>query len=456
MKIRVGNSWSEVLDASPAEMAWLEEYVGCDVERYVPGAGRLVERFTMLDGACFASGLVPLIASAAQAETGSPVELVDMRPSLPGVSDAQADLAWLRDYQADALTALVAVGRGVCQAPTAAGKSEVIIGLTRALPEVEHLCLIHRSDLVRQLSERYMLRTKERAGAFVGGVWRRGTCNFTVATFQSLASARRSGAEGLDELRSAVGAVHVDECHATPAATYYSEIQGLHKAQHRFGFSGTPLKRSGADTLRTVGALGPLVYRISAQTLIDRGLLARPQVRMRPLEQYSTPDSDWLDVYADLVVRSPARNALVADMALSAAKPCLVFFDNLKQGQLLVLEMEKRGLRVGAVWGRHSLDFRAEALQQLQRGELDVLACSVIFQEGVDAPALASVVIGGGKKSYVAAIQRVGRGMRISEGKSSFEVWDVLDKGQSWLAKHARGRRRAYLSEGYDVEVLKV
>jgi superfamily II DNA or RNA helicase len=79
----------------------------------------------------------------------------------------------------------------------------------------------------------------------------------------------------------------------------------------------------------------------------------------------------------------------------------------------------------------------------------------VIFQEGIDIPALRSVIIGTGGKSTIASLQRIGRGMRMAEGKHEFEVWDVLDQGQKWLKAHALGRFQAYGREGHEVVVLQ-
>lgn len=111
------------------------------------------------------------------------------------------------------------------------------------------------------------------------------------------------------------------------------------------------------------------------------------------------------------------------------------------------------GLRAGYVHGAHTTEQREAAIEQLVAGRLEVLVCSVIFQEGVDVPALRSVVIAAGGQSTIAAIQRVGRGLRKSEGKTSCVVWEVLDRGQRWLEAHARARRLAYQAEGYEVRV---
>lgn len=65
--------------------------------------------------------------------------------------------------------------------------------------------------------------------------------------------------------------------------------------------------------------------------------------------------------------------------------------------------------------------------------------------------------------STIDTLQKLGRGSRIAEGKTEFEMWDVLDidagdvhgrTSARWLAKHARTRRRDYLKQGYEVVVV--
>ena len=86
-----------------------------------------------------------------------------------------------------------------------------------------------------------------------------------------------------------------------------------------------------------------------------------------------------------------------------------------------------------------------------------MLICSKIFQEGTDIPELRSVVIASGGKSVIEAVQKIGRGMRMSKGKGdSFEVWDIWDTGRKMLAKHAKSRRKAYTDEGYEVKEVDI
>jgi superfamily II DNA or RNA helicase len=123
-----------------------------------------------------------------------------------------------------------------------------------------------------------------------------------------------------------------------------------------------------------------------------------------------------------------------------------------KHGQSLCKTLHRAGTKVEYVDGGDDIEVRRAAVKRLVRGDIDVLICTVIFNEGIDIPLLQSVVIASGGASSIAAIQRVGRGMRKASGKDTFEVWDVRDQGNKWLERHTKARLKAYAIEAYEVQ----
>jgi len=451
VRIAVGNVWSEVYDAQPREERQLDDYLSCEHVTYRGGPGgrtRHVERYRMYrPDRRFPTGFISLLASA-----GFEVEFVNAGGLSPPATDGTADLDWLRDYQKKAVWAAANRGRGIIKVPTGGGKTEIFVGLTRVLP-VEWLFLVHRADLVTQTADRYRLRTGEKAGVFNGGVWQRGTANVTVSTFQAIYWAWKNKMPGVQELFDGIEAINVDEVHAQPADTFYNMSMLFENARYRIGQSGTPLDRSEIDSMRTIGCLGPIVYEIKKEVLVEAGVLSESSIHMPPVDQDGHTKASWRTVYNDLIVHSKVRNEAVAKMVEQADKPCLCFVDEYAHGANLQKELQKLGLRVGFVHGGHSLDMRQSKIKRLVQDQVDVLLCTVIFQEGIDIPQLRSVVNAAGKASVVAALQRIGRGMRITAGKTSFQVWDVWDTGQKWIQDHAKERYRAYRDAGHDVKV---
>lgn len=457
MIIEFDNVWARLASYTPEEWAWVDEYTSVEEEpNYWAGGWGAVElnpRYRMMHVVTgqFPAGFVAMLTRAAP-RCGLAVELVDHRGPAPCPVEDFADLGWLRWYQHDAAWAATEAGRGVVKAPTGAGKTEILVALTRTLP-CEWLLVTHRSDLVGQAARRFQARTGETAGSFEGGEWKRGSANLTVSTFQAIYHYQRRRTAGVRKLFEGVQGLLVDEVHAQPAVTFYRVSLAMKAARYRIGVSGTPLDRGDRDALRTLGACGPMLYKIGVPTLIAEGVLAPATIRMVECRQDGRTDCSWHDAYRQLIVASDRRNDVVEAMAVAARKPCLLFVDHIDHGRELLARLGRCGLRVDFAHGDHSAKVRLGMIRSLVEARLDVLICSVIFQEGIDIPELESVVMAGGRASVVGALQRMGRGMRVAQGKTGFELWDVWDRGQEWIAGHALARRRAYEKEGHVVRI---
>ncbi len=455
MKLEENTAWSQLVDATPEERAWAEEYLSCDETRYNPVTGkRELGRFQMMQpNGLFPSGLLRGLRRAVVTD-GLGVEVVDKRPAAPCVPDPNADLAWLRPYQLEAVQAIVAHGRGLIKAPTGSGKSEIVIGATRALP-CQWLAVVHRADLVQQMADRYALRTGLTAGTFTGGGWNPGDGNLTVSSFQALYKCAQERPAEFHAFMQRVGGIAVDEVHAQSAETYFFVTMAC-EARYRIGLSGTPLDRGDKESLHVIGALGPIIYQISTEVLTEAGILAKSVIRMVPVVQKPKSQWDfggWAGVAKKFIVRSEVRNAAIVRAAVMAAKPALLFVERMEQGEALAVLLRAQGIPTDFAHGSFSVDERKAKVRRLLQGHHEVLICTVIFQEGIDIPALGSIIIGLGGKSVVAALQRIGRGMRMAAGKTTFEVYDLWDFGHPYLEKHAKERRAAYEREGHTVTI---
>lgn len=242
----------------------------------------------------------------------------------------------------------------------------------------------------------------------------------------------------------------VSNCHTAPAESYRKIINMTRNAYWRCGLSGTPLARSDHRSVLAIGSIGRVIYRIKTETLIDAGLLSKPTIEMRRCEQTSDKDV-WASVYRELVVNSKVRNLLILDMVRDAPKPCIVFVTSLQHGRALSKSLQKAGTKSEFVDGASSLDTRKRMVTRLENGEVEALVATTIFNEGIDIPSLRSVVIASGGASTIQTLQRIGRGMRRTEDKSTFHVFDVADRGQRWTERHAKSRATAYRSEGHEV-----
>lgn len=103
-------------------------------------------------------------------------------------------------------------------------------------------------------------------------------------------------------------------------------------------------------------------------------------------------------------------------------------------------------MRFAYINGEDSTARRKRVIEAFKAGTVDVLIANKILDEGADVPAIAFLILAGGGRAAHRQVQRIGRGQRVSEGKTSLFVLDFKDEGK-YLSKHSAERVKAYMSE---------
>lgn len=469
MMIKLDNLYAWVVSATDDERAWVDGFLS-----FEEGSGffkdrggktrhrapRVQKLYDILSHR-FPAGLTATVKREGE-KKGFKVDVVDnrVRPCAP---DPTAGLSWLDDrpFQHDCVRAFHKRTRGIAWLSTGAGKTEIAVATALSLP-THWLFLSNEKDLLHNAARRWEKRTGMQAGRLGDGIWEPDPNErFTSATFQTLTHALRKGDPRARVLLARFGGVFFDEVHTLPAVSFYSVSLAIPNAYYRFGLSGTPLDRDDKKSLYAIAATGDIVFRVEPKELIDAGFIAQPIIKMVPFVHGTLAATTYAGAYSQGVVKSKKRNALVVELAKRAEKPALVFVKELKHGGELTRQLAAAGLNVEFVWGNTSTAKRDEAIRNLEWGNLDVIVCSVVFQTGTDIPDLRSLIIATAGKSSIAALQRVGRGMRIvhdNDGnviKNTVAVYDVLDRGQKWLARHSHARQKSYMREGYPVTIIQ-
>lgn len=455
MKLRAENTWTKVVAAEPIAIGWLDAYLSfTDMQRvfmqqrkgWGDGKLHLLNKRSMK----FPTGLLSKVLAAAK-EEGYEVEVEDARfQPISRPVPSYAEVSYLRDYQEVAVGRVFSRTRGIIRLPTGSGKTRISVALADRAP-CHWLYLVHRANLMNQTAKVWEELMGQPAGQvgdkrFEPDPERR----FTCATYQALKAAGKQGEQLLVDAEGLV----CDEAHTAAAKTFWKIAMATRRAYWRCGLSATPLARGDKRSTYSVAALGPIIYTVRPQLLIERGFLSQPQIKVIPCLQEDSSGYGWQAAYSELVVRSQKRNALGIDMCRAADRPMLVFVKEIGHGKQ-VTEWLRAEMAVEFTWGDKLTPQREAAVQRLERGETDALVCSVVMQEGVDIPSLAAVVNLAGMKSTIAALQRLGRGSRIDGGrKKTFQVWDILDKGNKYIERHAKARCKAYRDESYTVEEI--
>lgn len=362
----------------------------------------------------------------------------------------------LRDDQLRVLTDALKEGCGLLHVATGGGKTEIGSAIIKVLIEKRCLFLVHTKQLLKQARERIALRLntiEEHIGVIGDGQF--DPKHITVATVQSLTRVRGDAQKKIiAKYLKTIELLMLDETHHASAKSFYRLVQRI-DAPWRFGLSGTPFGLADGKGLMVEAAFGPVVSRVTTDELVEKGVLARPTIRMVEVTKPKIDtDLDWQSVYKEGIVLNTHRNGLVVKWAEKfAAKgwPTLIIVRELWHGDNLAEELRRKDVRHAFVHGQMPTDQVERLKDYLVEGRISVLIASPIFGEGVDVPSVRALIIADGGQSTAAVLQKIGRGLRRKKDDNRLSVIDFLDTTHKWLARHSQERLALYEGESFKV-----
>lgn len=347
----------------------------------------------------------------------------------PGRGDL--DLPWesdieLRDYQQDAVDTAVRQGSGLITMPTGAGKTITGLKMAQTISRPT-IVFCHRQEIADQwVAEMEDIFGVTPARCY-GGTRENG--DLMVALYQSV----YEDGDIRDDVRLDHDVLLADEAHRVGADTF-SRVTLAANARYRFGFSATPEREDNA-TLKVIGGTGEMISDISPESLIEQGYLAEPEWKIIEAPSPGGSYRNWQDEYREGIVENSERNEIIASEVMDfLPKPCYVHVERINHGERL------ESMIPGARFVHGSSADRDEIIDEFRSGDRDVLI-STLLGEGVNVPAMASMVMAGGLKTSVGAIQKVGRALRPETENAT--IVDFADRGY-WIGDHSEERIRTY------------
>jgi superfamily II DNA or RNA helicase/HKD family nuclease len=257
-------------------------------------------------------------------------------------------------------------------------------------------------------------------------------CFCTVQSFASRALAAHCGSEHWHT-------VIVDECHHMTAESY-GAVSGLNPSI-LLGLTATPERADGArlDSLFDMRLDGGPAAELRLWEALDQQLLA-------PFEYYGVDDSEtdftsirWgqrrieeqelgkiLNVnHARAQVVLAAVDQYVSDPSRMKA---LAFCVSVEHARFMAEAFTAHRIAAEVVVGDTDPDVRRHAPTKLARGEIQVICTCDLYNEGIDIPDVDTLLILRPTQSPVLIQQQLGRGLRLSPGKESCLVIDLVGR----------------------------
>lgn len=238
-----------------------------------------------------------------------------------------------------------------------------------------------------------------------------------------------------------------DECHLAACETI-QEISKYSNPEHVYGMSASPWRDDHKDLL-IEAIFGPKIVELSASRLINEGYLAKPYIKFIKVPKLKEKiEKKYPVIYKKYIIENEERNELIinnAESLINKGYQVLILYSRINHGKLLYNKL-KNIIPCVLLSGKDSSNIRNQAKADLESRKINCVIASTIFDIGVDLPSLSALIVAGGGKSSVRALQRIGRVIRKYPGKKRAAIIDFVDSAP-YLTQHSAIRRQIYSFE---------
>ena len=225
----------------------------------------------------------------------------------------------------------------------------------------------------------------------------------------------------------------IDEAHHSQADSYRKLFSHFHP-QLLIGLTATPERMDGKDLRPDFG--GRISAEIRLPQALQAGLLTPFQYLCVTDDTDLSDDSLWngqryvIDRLADkLCVPDRAQHivdALHRYLADEYTCRALCFCVNKKHADFMAEQLQKYGFGAQSLTSDTPQSQREQLAKDLRNGLIHYLCVVDIFNEGVDIPEVDTVLFLRPTDSLTIFLQQLGRGLRLSPGKTELTVLDFV------------------------------
>jgi superfamily II DNA or RNA helicase len=377
----------------------------------------------------------------------------------------------IRDYQLEAVHKAIHDERTLLLSPTASGKSFIIYTTMRwHLNESrKQIIIVPTTSLVEQLytdfadySSANGWRVDKHCQKLYSGFPKEFTSDVLITTWQSIYKQPKSWFQQFD-------VIYGDEAHQFKAKSLTTIMEKLTDVRYRIGTTGT-LDNKKVHKLVLEGIFGPVHRVTTTKALMDSQRLANLNItcillKYDDITRQGRKNNQYQDEM-DFIVSHTKRNNFIANIALKSSGNTLVLFQFVeKHGKLLydlIKEKAHSERKIFFVYGGTETTDR-EAIRHITEGETDaiIIASFGTFSTGINIPSLENVIFASPSKSKIRNLQSIGRGLRLKDGKTSCNLYDIADdlSWKSWknhTLHHFAERVKIYSEEKFDYKLIEV
>ncbi|HRO54010.1 MAG TPA: DUF3427 domain-containing protein [Alicycliphilus sp.] len=295
------------------------------------------------------------------------------------------------------------------------------------------LFVAHRAEILRQALRTYREVLRDHSfGELLADGCQPEQHDHLFATIDSVTSRQLLAQYGASHWHSVV----LDECHRLAADRFDAFVTAV-RPKILLGLTATPERRDGRPIL------GYFDNRPDGSPAVELRLWHALDLQLLcPFEYYACDDdTDFSDVpwnqpgelaaLDKLITGNDMRARLVLqEWQRLADDPkrgkALLFCVSVAHAEFMTARLNAAGIAAVCVVGSTPTELRRSAPERLARGEIAAIVTCDLFNEGVDLPAVDTLLLLRPTQSPVLFQQQIGRGLRLAPGKQSCLILDFV------------------------------
>lgn len=367
----------------------------------------------------------------------------------------------VRDYQLMSFAKAVRDDRMLLLSPTASGKSLIAYIYIRwlQLKGLKGLLLVPTTGLVEQMYSDFDDYAKNVSWNSEGNVHRiyeghskTSELPIFVSTWQSIYKQPKEYFEQFDWI---IG----DEAHLGQAKSISHIVSSCVNAKHRIGMTGS-LTDTKVHSLILEGLYGPIKRFVTTKELIDRGQLAKFQIKTLLLkhtddECKAVKKMDYPEEI-DYLISNQRRNEFIINLAKSLKGNTLVLFQRVeKHGEILFEMLKGSKKQIYFIAGKTETEERELVRKYMElHDDIIAVASARVFGTGTNIKNLHNIIFAAPSKSKINTLQTIGRSLRLNDNKDIATLFDIADdlrwkQYENYTLGHYQERLKIYDSEGF-------
>ena len=361
----------------------------------------------------------------------------------------------LRDYQITLINNFLSNPQCLQEIATGSGKTIMTAVLSYSIEQYgRSIIIVPNVSLVTQTEKDYINLGLD-VGVYYGGRKEIGH-KHTICNWQSLNILLKNTKAGTSELTineflENVVCVIVDEVHQAKAEALKTLLTGaMSQIPIRWGLTGT-IPKAKFESQALFVSLGPVINKLAASTLQEKGVLAKCHVNIIQLQdkvEFSNYQSELKHLLEDAT-----RLDVIAHRihSLKVTGNTLVLVDRVNAGKELVNRIPDAVF----ISGDTKAQVRQEEYDKVSiNSGLVLVATYGVAAVGINIPRIFNVVLIEPGKSFVRVIQSIGRGIRKAEDKDFVNIWDITSSCK-FAKRHLTKRKEFYRESNYPFDVVK-